>query len=269
MNEFTGNKKFEIMQAKKRFSLIFIIVLLVFYFYTVRNVNEYEKTVIEYENLPSYFDYWESEFNKEPENEPLGYVDHANFLVNNDQFESFSNKKCRMETCFDFTRCRSNFKIYIYPEMDAEESEAMPSRSLLYQKMLDVISESRYYTSNPNEACLFIIAIDTLDRDNLSPDYVRNVPLKLQSLKYWNGGRNHLIFNLYSGSWPNYAEEDLGFNSGQAILAKASTSVSVLRPGFDISIPLFLKVTTVLSKMFMLIFVLSNYRLTNYVIDSS
>ncbi|XP_062557669.1 exostosin-1-like isoform X1 [Armigeres subalbatus] len=91
------------------------------------------------------------------------------------------------------------------------------------------------------KACLFVLGIDTLDRDSLSEDYVRNVPSRLQRLPHWNGGRNHIIFNLYSGTWPDYNENGLGFDTGQAILAKASMSVQSLRPNFDVSIPLFHK----------------------------
>ena len=53
----------------------------------------------------------------------------------------------------------------------------------------------------------------------------------------WNKGRNHIVFNLFSGTWPEYLEE-LGFDLGYAILAKASISKQKYRPGFDISLPL-------------------------------
>ncbi|KAF3840059.1 hypothetical protein F7725_018776 [Dissostichus mawsoni] len=64
--------------------------------------------------------------------------------------------------------------------------------------------------------------------------------LKIQSLHLWNGGKNHIIFNLYSGTWPDYTE-DLGFDIGLAMLAKASISTENFRPNFDVSIPLFSK----------------------------
>ncbi|XP_076327319.1 exostosin-1a-like [Tachypleus tridentatus] len=141
--------------------------------------------------------------------------------------------KCNMARCFDFSRCVDDFKVYVYPVED--------SVSPAYQKILSIIQESRFYTNDPSQACLFVLSIDTLDRDHLSPDYVKNINLKLnQRAKYWNNGRNHVLFNLYSGTWPDYIE-DLGFDVGQAILAKASTSVSKFRPYFDVSIPLFPK----------------------------
>lgn len=109
-----------------------------------------------------------------------------------------------------------------------------------YQNILAAIEGSRFYTSDPSQACLFVLSLDTLDRDQLSPQYVHNLRSKVQSLHLWNNGRNHLIFNLYSGTWPDYTE-DVGFDIGQAMLAKASISTENFRPNFDVSIPLFSK----------------------------
>ena len=50
---------------------------------------------------------------------------------------------------------------------------------------------------------------DTLDRDIGSADFIKNMQQKVNSLPTWNNGRNHIIFNLYSGTWPDY-NEDLG-----------------------------------------------------------
>lgn len=235
------------MQAKKRFSLMFFFLVIFLYLYANKEVLKKEEiSDIVYEELPSYFDSWIHELTQDELDigPSLALRSQNNFLEDNNSKKkstSFMNKKCRMETCFDFTRCRNGFKVYVYPEVDVEENDVLPSKSALYQKILDVVAESRYSTADPNEACLLITAIDTLDRDRRSDDYVSNVAMKLKSLKHWNGGRNHLIFNLYSGSWPDYAEDDLGFDAGEAILAKASTSVTTLRPGFDISMPLFPK----------------------------
>ncbi|CAM4630736.1 unnamed protein product [Leuciscus chuanchicus] len=147
----------------------------------------------------------------------------------------YKGKRCRMQSCFDFTLCQRNgFKVYVYPQQKGEKiSES-------YQNILSTIEGSRFYTSDPGQACLFVLSLDTLDRDQLSPQYVHNLKTKVQSLPLWNNGRNHLIFNLYSGTWPDYTE-DLGFDIGQAMLAKASISMENFRPNFDISIPLFSK----------------------------
>ncbi|KAG9283741.1 exostosin-1a [Astyanax mexicanus] len=147
----------------------------------------------------------------------------------------YKGRRCRMDSCFDFSLCEKyGFKVYVYPQQKGDKiSES-------YQSILASIEASRFYTSDPGQACLFVLSLDTLDRDQLSPQYVHNLKAKVQSLSLWNGGRNHLIFNLYSGTWPDYTE-DLGFDIGQAMLAKASISTENFRPNFDVSIPLFSK----------------------------
>ena len=47
------------------------------------------------------------------------------------------------------------------------------------------------------------------------------------------------MFNLYAGSYMEYLETDMGLDLGYAILAKASMSGAVYRPGFDIALSLF------------------------------
>ncbi|XP_072572832.1 exostosin-1b-like isoform X2 [Paramormyrops kingsleyae] len=147
----------------------------------------------------------------------------------------YKGKECRMESCFDFSRCESNgFKVYLYPRQKADKiSES-------YQNILAAIEGSRFYTPDPTKACLFVLGLDTLDRDQLSPQYVPSLKAKVQSQPFWDDGRNHLIFNLYSGTWPDYTE-DLSFDVGQAMVAKASISTESFRPNFDVSIPLFSK----------------------------
>nr|XP_046147532.1 exostosin-1-like [Oncorhynchus gorbuscha]XP_046147533.1 exostosin-1-like [Oncorhynchus gorbuscha]XP_046147534.1 exostosin-1-like [Oncorhynchus gorbuscha]XP_046147535.1 exostosin-1-like [Oncorhynchus gorbuscha]XP_046147536.1 exostosin-1-like [Oncorhynchus gorbuscha] len=146
----------------------------------------------------------------------------------------YKSRRCRMDTCFDFSRCQRGFKVYVYPLLKGE------TVSESYQKILTAVEDSRFHTTDVNEACLFVLGIDTLDRDQLSSQYIHNVKARIQSLPTWNDGRNHLIFNLYSGTWPAYTEE-LGFEIGQAILAKASIDMDNFRPHFDVSIPLFSK----------------------------
>lgn len=144
-----------------------------------------------------------------------------------------ANTKCRMQTCFNFERCQHGFKVYVYPVQDKISTQ--------YSSVVTAFRESKYYTPIPEEACIFVLAIDTLDRDILSNAYVHSIREKLKSLVLWNNGENHVVFNLYSGTWPDYFEEDLGFDIGKAILAKASFSHMNYRPGYDISLPLFHK----------------------------
>jgi glucuronyl/N-acetylglucosaminyl transferase EXT1 len=144
---------------------------------------------------------------------------------------SVTTSRCSMLTCFDYSLCEKAFKVYVYPQNSADK------KSLMYSKILRALKENKYYTSDPREACLFIPSVDTLDRDKLSPDYVHGLAAKIKSLPLWNGGRNHMIFNIYSGSWPDYSQH-LDFDFGEAMLARASVSTGMMRPEFDISIPL-------------------------------
>lgn len=163
---------------------------------------------------------------------------------------------CTMETCFDFSRCKGDFKVYVYPPGDGLVSPT-------YSKILKALYDSDLLTKNPEQACLFIPSLDTLDRDPLSPQFGHRVAKQLISLPYWTRlpemradgqvpgnsdfgqktknhqpGRNHLIFNLYAGTWPNYHENEYRLSLGQAMLAKASFSTTRIRHNFDISLPL-------------------------------
>ncbi|XP_060537040.1 exostosin-1 [Cylas formicarius] len=212
------------MQAKRRYLLVFVVAFLTLWYFGGYHLrHNFDSNIDVKKQLPDFVNLNILE---------TGYT----IGRNRKHVEDVPKSYCRMETCFDFTRCEKDFKVYVYPQEDS----SVPSPS--YLKLLNVLLESRYYSSNPKEACLFILSIDTLDRDRLSNDYVRNMQSRLQRLPHWNNGVNHVIFNLYSGTWPNYTENDLDFDYGKAILAKASMSENQVRPGFDISIPLFHKI---------------------------
>lgn len=225
------------MQAKKRYLLVLLSCAFLAYCYFGGYRLKSESDNLE-ETLKSYTDVNDELFDKDVG----GNVYQRRKIWTNEKESKTVKEKCRMETCFDYSKCEKNgFKIFVYPQTDEAGVQMPLIPSVSYQKILNVILESRYYTSDPSQACLFILAIDTLDRDALSVDYVRNLPLRIQKLPYWNNGRNHVIFNLYSGTWPDYAEENLGFDYGFSILAKASMSIVHFRPNFDVSIPLFHK----------------------------
>ena len=123
------------------------------------------------------------------------------------------------------------FKVYIYPSEDTggvgkERAPVSPD----YLKVLEAIRRSPLYTPDPSQACLFVLAFDTINRDrNSVQHFVRNLHGKVQQLSSWNGGSNHVVFNLFSGTFPDYSETDLGFDYGKAILAKASMSDGIYR----------------------------------------
>lgn len=145
-----------------------------------------------------------------------------------------NNMKCTMSTCFNISLCLRNFKVFVYPP----EHNDRPSP--MYKKFLNAIRQSSYYTNKAELACVFILNLDTLDRDTLSNEFVKHLSQKIKSLRHWNHGQNHLIFNFFSGSYPDYSEE-LDLPYGQAMIAKASFSAKSYRNGFDISLPLLSK----------------------------
>ena len=223
------------MNAKKRYSLIFLISLLCCSVFIV-----YRKSTRLWRRRSTTRTSFRPNGEIHPQKQGLCFLDttdefslrdHAGFRH---ERAAVPSKKCTMGTCFDRTKCLNDFKVYVYPIQTGEKI------SPLFGKLLKVLRESNFYTDDPKKACLFIPSVDTLDRDNLSEDYVHELPSKILSLPHWNGGANHVIFNLFSGTWPDYSE-DLHLDTGKAILAKASLSTDFYRPGFDISFPLFLK----------------------------
>uniref|UniRef100_A0A0K0EEE8 Exostosin domain-containing protein n=2 Tax=Strongyloides stercoralis TaxID=6248 RepID=A0A0K0EEE8_STRER len=144
---------------------------------------------------------------------------------------------CTFETCFDLSKCKSNnLKLYVYPN-----NEQSQEPSLVYSKFLSILRKSPFITTNASEACLFILSIDTIDRDRISENYVRDIDSQIAKLpkEIWNDGKNHLIYNFYHGTYPDYADHNLGFNYSKAMIARSSFSASKLRSNFDMSFPLF------------------------------
>lgn len=145
------------------------------------------------------------------------------YAFNNEQVRP-GDGECTMETCFNASMCKEQqFRVYVYAVTEPI--------SQIYNNVLSALRRSPYFTENPDEACLFVLGLDTMERDSLSNIYVKNLNEKMHLdpiiQQYWNGGRNHFIFNLKAGTFPYYHEKDLGFDIGQAILAKASMSFRV------------------------------------------
>jgi len=221
------------MNAKKRYSLILILgligclIFLAFRIFTESTSQTRVKKPLVLDRNKANFLIEDDEY-KHYNLSSKEYGPHKGISTRNDP------KSCTMETCFDKSRCLNNFKVYVYP---IEPGQKMCP---VFAKILKVLKESSYYTDDPKQACLFFPNVDTLDRDRLSTDYVHDLSNKIHKLTHWNSGRNHIIFNLFSGTWPEYSEK-LGFDYENAILAKASMSMDLLRPQFDISLPLFPK----------------------------
>jgi len=141
------------------------------------------------------------------------------FSPSSSKVKDVPSEHCTMGSCFDTSRCRqrNGFKVYIYPSKTGSQLSPL-------------------FTEDPKEACLFVPSLDLLDRDVHSKYYWRNLPA-LNSLPHWNGGRNHILFVQYSGTWPFYSDF-LDFPTGKAIIARASFNITLYREGFDVSLPL-------------------------------
>ncbi|CAI4228628.1 unnamed protein product [Auanema sp. JU1783] len=146
------------------------------------------------------------------------------------------NEACDMYKCFNFTKCSNDsYKIHVLPNEDGQII------SPAYSKILSALKQSTLHTEDPNEACIFVLSIDTTDRDRISENYIPDLDALIANLpaELWNDGRNFVVFNLYHGTFPDYSDHNLGFDTGKAIIARASPSVQRFRYGFDVSFPLF------------------------------
>ena len=147
--------------------------------------------------------------------------------------------QCRFDTCFDFSYCKSGFKVYASQPTPYDIKDRI--RSPIYLKILMSIRQSVYYTSDAAHACMFVLTTDTIDRDVQSKDFIPNLNKKISRKELWNRhGRNFLVFNLFSGTWPSYLET-LAFDYGYSMVARASFSEEKMRRGYDVSFPLFQK----------------------------
>lgn len=96
----------------------------------------------------------------------------------NDQIPSANlrNTKCSHWDCFNVYRCgnkgHNQISIYIYPIKKYIDLDSIPATGIMSKEfyfILKTIKESKFYTSNPDEACIFIPSIDTLNQNRFRP----------------------------------------------------------------------------------------------------
>ena len=130
--------------------------------------------------------------------------------------------------CFNVYRCGSEqgqLKVYIYPPTSyvREGGEPVLEMSEEWFQMMSAVYSSQYYTAEPDRACLLLPSLDLLNIDKADLGLVGSL---LSSLPHWEGGRNHLLFNIING-WD--------IPSGRAILARPEYSRA--RLGYQLTIP--------------------------------
>ncbi|XP_050417869.1 exostosin-2 [Patella vulgata] len=149
---------------------------------------------------------------------------------------------CTFHTCLEVYQCGYNdetkISVYVYPikSFEDENSEELTlSRSKEFDEILQAITDSDFYTSDPNTACLFIPSVDMLNQNNLN---LKNVGRVLASLEWWKDGSNHLLFNMVAGSSPDF-HSVVEVDTGRAVIAGSGFSSLSYRRIFDVSIPMF------------------------------
>lgn len=122
---------------------------------------------------------------------------------------------CSMDVCFNFSRCENADELLIY-------TYDLPVPPVRY---FSRIIESRYHTTDPEKACLFLVFLDTP-----SP-----WPPHPNTLPHWNGGLNHVLVTFADG-WEhrNPAPDSIGLASVMGTIVFET----IFRAGFDIGIPL-------------------------------
>ncbi|XP_050348603.1 exostosin-2 [Nymphalis io] len=162
-------------------------------------------------------------------------------LLSESRTSSPRAENCTYWSCFNVYKCgrggHDKITIYIYPLKDyrTDDEKTISQFSREFYEILNTIKNSKYYTPNPDDACLLVPSIDTLNQNSFSSKHVAQA---LQSLEHWNNGENHLIFNMVAGVAPNY-NTVINLNTSKAIIAGAGFDTWTFRYGFDISLPLY------------------------------
>ncbi|KAG0579878.1 hypothetical protein KC19_4G130700 [Ceratodon purpureus] len=122
---------------------------------------------------------------------------------------------CTMDACFNYSRCDNMTEPLVF----TYDLPGPPQRSF------EGFNKSKYWTDDPEKACLFFVFLDTK----------YPWPVKPYNLPHWNGGLNHVLIT-FADKW-----ELRGPPSGS--IGNASIMGTILyqttsRPGFDIGIPL-------------------------------
>lgn len=148
------------------------------------------------------------------------------------------NPNCSYWDCFNVYRCgQQQISIYVYPMQEFVDTDGNKAYTFTkeFYEILQTIMKSRYYVTNPNEACIFIPSIDTLSQAKINVNLVGKA---LASLPYWESGENHLLFNFIAGAAPNFSPV-LEVNTDRAMVAGAGYDTWTYRTGFDFSLPFY------------------------------
>lgn len=96
------------------------------------------------------------------------------------------NSECSYWECFNVYRCgrtgHDRITVYVYELHKYIDENGVPATGVMskeYFQILEAIINSKYYTANKEEACLFVPSIDTLNQNRVRINITSKV---LQSL---------------------------------------------------------------------------------------
>lgn len=99
--------------------------------------------------------------------------------VPNTTISQSSQGNCTYYTCFDVYKCshtrNGKIKVYVYPTVEYVDEDGVPITKKItkeFYRILKTIINSQYFTSDPNEACVFIPSIDLLNQNRIRPKEV-------------------------------------------------------------------------------------------------
>ncbi len=156
----------------------------------------------------------------------------------NEHKASATNKECHHFDCFDVYKCGGHHKkILVHIPKPKRiihgpaENEVSPYTSD-FVDVLEAVVESDYYTSNPDEACVFVPAFNLINEESLANSDVASRSLALTASPHWSDGKNNLLFSFVTGS-----SDSLKLDHGSAMVAASGLSTFSFRSGLDIALP--------------------------------
>lgn len=92
------------------------------------------------------------------------------------------NIRCNYYNCFNAYNCGKNgnqvLQVYVYPikQYVNENSQLIVGKlSREFYSILKTVMESRYYTPNSEDACVYMPSLDTLSQENFEPNQMSQV----------------------------------------------------------------------------------------------
>ena len=113
--------------------------------------------------------------------------------------------QCALEptSCLNYHRCPISkpFKIYLYSASQFSQLKFIYKQPLTPTNFHNYLKTINSLTTDPQEACLFVIILGPLEKPVPDPSQINTI---LHSLPYWNqDGSNHILINLSDMSSDN------------------------------------------------------------------